>query len=83
MNQELTSYTLRATQLVYIQLQQFTKQLTRRSYKKAKFEAIITVEYPIIKCLTARSENVWVRACIKSDNNNNIHALKNNISTSS
>jgi len=46
------------------QLQQFTKQLIRRSYKVAKFEAIIIAEYPNIKCLTVRlSERAleWVR----------------------
>jgi len=46
------------------QLQQFTKQLIKRSYKVAKFEAIIIAEYPNIKCITARlSEKAvkWVR----------------------
>jgi len=49
-----------------VQLRQFTKQLTRRSYKKAKFEAIIIAEYLITKCLTARlSEKAlkWVSTC--------------------
>jgi len=46
------------------QLQHFIKQLIRKSYKVAKFEAILIAEYPNIKCLTVRlSEEAlkWVR----------------------
>jgi len=46
------------------QLQHFAKQLIRRSNRRAKFEAKIIAEYPIIKCLAARlSERAlkWVR----------------------
>jgi len=46
------------------QLQHFTKQLIRRSNRRANFEAEIVSKHPNIKCLTARlSEKAlkWVR----------------------
>ena len=49
------------------QLQQFAKQLIRKSNRKPKFEAKIIAEYPNIKCLTVKlSERAlhWVRISV-------------------
>jgi len=53
------------------QLQQFTKQLIRRSNRRLKFEAKIIAEYPNVKCLTAilsKEALKWVsiNSCIMS-----------------